>query len=100
MKPRKTIPFENTTFKSDVYKITCSNCPTFFTGHRRCLYDKHFKDYLPRFTINEQKSYFAKHVKDYNHTYTNIHSCKKYHLLSSLEEYQFYAAIKHNPNNN
>lgn len=85
--------------KCGVYKLSCANCPSTYTGQTGRNFKTRYNEHRPDPRLETQKSSFAQHLVDKNHDLKNIddgmeilHLCKKGSRLNTLEEYEIYKA--------
>jgi hypothetical protein len=89
---------------SGVYKIHCNECPKYYIGQTGRSFRTRFKEHLPKNT-SAQKSNYADHLIESGHNYKSLednlqilHKCKKSSLMSTLENYEIYKAVKSEAN--
>ena len=90
-----------------IYKIICNKCKKFYIGQTGRSFLVRYKEHLPKYEINNQKSKFAQHVINDKQTHENfepsfeedveiLHHCIKGRMMDIMEEYEIYSAIKNN----
>ena len=96
----------NDKFKATgVYKLSCSDCNSFYIGQTGRSFQTRFKEHLLKAT-STQTSKFAKHLVNNNHNVDDIssnsqvlHKCEKSRHMTTLEQMEIYNSFKENPNN-
>lgn len=102
LRMKQPTPVEQNT---GIYKISCSDCNSFYLGQTGRPFLKRFKEHLPKNNIEKTHSNFARHLMMSNHNYVNfktnfeaLHICKNGRYMNAIEEFEIYRAFKNNAN--
>jgi hypothetical protein len=80
-----------------VYKLTCSDCPSFYIGQTGRSFKERFKEHIKDIGKMRPESRYALHINETQHNYTAmdtnlkiLHRMKKSDTMNRLEEIEIY----------
>ena len=87
----------NTTLDTGIYKLTCSDCPSFYIGQTGRSFKQRFKEHTKDIGKMNPESRFALHINDTQHNYTDmdtnlsiLYKITKGDTMNRIEEFEIY----------